>query len=271
MKDKMIDMKKLAEKGNVCAQHLYGTFSYSGAHTPKNKKQSLKWLRASKDSHPGSAFGLAEFHERGECGLEKSDEIAMNLLKISADAGYREAQEQYAQRMWWKGMNDGKERVDAGRYASIAFSKEGLDSYMKSSRQKINSAPWVLGSLIQYGEGGMKQSLYLAKHYLQIAADGGDPTAYFQLAEVLVKVANLVYDDNLFIPGYSPIPKALYWARKVLAETDLQIQNASGEKSTRMFIDQLETAVKSRCANCNRGNKETLLVKIIVPLSCCVR
>ena len=115
----------------------------------------------------------------------------------------------------------------------------------------------------------MKQSLYLAKYYLQIAADGGDATAYLQLAELLVTVANLVYDNNLFIPGFSPVPKALYWARKTLDEHDLQ--NATGEKSTKMFIEQLETAAKSSCANCNRGNKETLLVKWIVPLSCCVR
>ena len=58
----------------------------------------------------------------------------MNLLKISADGGYRNAQDHYAAKMWWKGMDDGKERVDAGRYASIAFSKEGKDAYVESSR-----------------------------------------------------------------------------------------------------------------------------------------
>jgi len=247
--------KKLAEKGDVCAKQWIAMMSYVGASDegiPKNKKLSLKLYRATRDSHPGSAHGLAEFHKKGECGCEKSEEIVINLLKISADGGYRIAQEEYAAKMWWKGLGNGKERVDAALYATLACSNLQI-CLSKSNDDEIvfQSAYWILGVLFQFGEGGMKQSWSLAKHYLQMAADNGDSFAYFSLAQVLITVGNLVYDGNVYIPGFSPVPKALYWARKAFAEKDLFLKDEKAMEEPRRFTEKLEAEAKQHCANCN--------------------
>ena len=268
--------KILAEKGNVCAQQWIAMMSYIGASDegiPKNKKLSLKLLRATRESHPGSAYGLAEFHKKGECGVEKSEDIVRNLLKISADGGYRIAQEEYAAKMWWKGLGNGKERVTAALYATLACSILQKGGILQKGDKTIQmqSAYWVMGCLFEFGEGGMKQSWFLAKHYLQMAADNGDPFAYFPLAEVLVTISRLAYDGNLYIPGFSPVPKALYWLRKAFAEKDLFLKDKQATEPITKFAQDLESEVKKRCANCYMGSKETNIIKLVVPLSCCVR
>lgn len=265
----------MAAKGNVCAQFMLAGLLYSGRTIPKNKKQALKLLRACQDSHPGSASLLIMFHKYGDCGFEKSEEKQMILLKQSAEGGYRQAQEEHASQMWWKGRDDGPERVDAGRYASLVYNlyKYRRHRDLDWDGNEMQSFGWVLGALFFYGEGGMKQSWYLAKHYLQIAANNGDPFAYFQLAQALIHESQSIYDGNLFIPGFSPVPKALYWARKAFDEKNVKvfISDQQAIAPLRQFTQQLESEVKRCCANCNRGTKETKIIKLVVPLSCCVR
>ena len=179
-KERADGIKKFAQKGNICAQGLLAGLLYGGQNTAltRNKRQALKWIRASKDQHPTSLYMFAAMHEKGECGVEKSEEKRMSLLKESADGGCRDAQMEYAYLKWWEGMGNGKEREDAARYASLACSEKEVKSYIWLLNQlddevSMQSAEWILGVLFQFGEGGLDQSLNLAQHYLQIAVDKG--------------------------------------------------------------------------------------------------
>ena len=260
-------IKRLAKKGNVMAQHFLGGFYLNGLKGfPVNKKLALKWFRASKDHHPASLFFLGNFHRTGDCGVEKSEVKFRSFMKEAADAGYIDAQDEYAYLCWW-GTGGEVDRVSAARYASLRFS-HGDDG--TESGQKSVASAWILGSLRQFGEGGLDQSQILAKHYLQLAVDRSHTFAYFQLAQELINENRLVYDGsvdgNTTVPGFCPIPKALYLARKALAEEGL-FQNKHAYESTRNFIEHLEAKVKHSCANCNKAAWKLKNKKLM----CCAR
>lgn len=247
----------MAAKGNESAQHLLAGHYLSGNAIKVNKKQALKWIRASEDTHPGSAYFLAEFYKNGDCGVEKSLVKVRSLYKKSSEAGDRESQEEYASMCWW-GTGGETDRVTAAWYASLVCN----DKSRRSSKAKqIQSAEWVLGSLFQFGEGGMKQSLYLAWHYLSIAVEREDPFAYYQWAQLSVIMSKMHYDGNIFIPGFSPVPKALNWARKAFSEDGLIKDDKQATEEPRAFVAELEMQVKKCCANCNKlsGKKNKLM------------
>jgi len=93
-----------------------------------------------------------------------------------------------------------------------------------------------------------------------LRTEGGDPMACFQLAELLVHESRTIYDGNINIPGFSSIPKALYWARKSVAESGLYVKGPGFEHS-KEFIRNLEAKVQTCCAECDKDAK----------LMCCVR
>ena len=128
-------------------------------------------------------------------------------------------------------------------------------------------AACLLGWLHLYGEGGLDQSLCLARHYLQRSADGGHYRAFFYLAKTLIDLGKLQYDSNIFIPGYSPVPKALYWYRESLEHAIIE-----GEEGilplVRTHLKELEASVQDHCANCDK--KANALPKGD-KLKCCVR
>jgi len=224
---------------------------------PINKRQALKWLRASKDSHPCSLFLLAAMHQAGECGLDRSEEKRRSLVKVCAEGGYKDGQEEYAAMCWW-GMGGNVDRETALLYATLAC-RDGVGD-PNDIKNNYSKSACLLGWLYQYGEGGVDQSVTLAKHYLQLSAEGGDPMACFQLAELLVHESRTIYDGNIDIPGFSSIPKALYWARKSVAESGLYVKGPGLEHS-KEFIRKLEAKAQNCCAECGEDGK----------LMCCVR
>ena len=221
-----------------------------------NKRQALKWARAS-NGHPCSLFIIAAMHQLGECGLDRSDEKRRSLVKELAEGGYKDGQEEYGAMCWW-GMGGDVDRETALLYATLAC-RDGVGD-PEDIKNNFSKAACVLGWLYQYGEGGVEQSITLAKQYLQFSADGGNSMAYFQLAELLIHESKSIYDGNRSIPGFSPIPKALYWARKSVAESGLYVKGPGFEHS-KEFIRKLEAKVQSCCAECDKDGK----------LMCCVR
>lgn len=240
----------MAANGNGYAQYLLAGHYYGGNFTKVNKKQALKLAKASENTHPGSAHMIAEYHKNGYCGVEKSDVKVRNLSKKSADAGDRTAREEYASMCWW-GQGGEKDRATAAWYASLVCNDEKRKG-SKPEHVQYQSAEWVLGSLFQFGEGGMQQSFYLAQHYLSIAVERGDPFAYFQLGQISVIMGKMHYDGNIFIPGFSPVPKALNWARKAFSEDGLIKDDKQATEEPRAFVAELEMEVKKCCANCKK-------------------
>jgi len=264
-------IKRWAKKGNIFAQNLLAGLLYAGDNPafPANKRQALKWARASK-GHPHSLFLIGSMHGTGECGLEKSEEKVRSILKVCAEGGYKDGQEEYAAMSWW-GKGGGVDRETALRYATLACRDGKTDV-----QENLTQAACTLGWLYQFGEGGVDKSIPLAKHYLQLSSDGGHSMAYFQLAELLINDGLAVYDGNISIPGFSPIPRALYWARKSVAEDEKEgMYVRKGTTAVKEFIQKLEVIVQKSCTNLDKGNsmqqfgEVTLLSK--VKLMCCGR
>ena len=69
------------------------------------------------------------------------------------------------------------------------------------------------------------------------------------------------YHGNIFIPGFSPVPKALNWARKAFSEDGLIKDDKQATEEPRAFVAELEMQVKKCCANCNKlsGKKNKLM------------
>ncbi|KAK1736843.1 hypothetical protein QTG54_012288 [Skeletonema marinoi] len=49
------------------------------------------------------------------------------------------------------------------------------------------------------------------------------------------------------IPGHSPIPKALFWARKALEDDSFPLRD-----NVTLILSAMENEVKNHCANCRK-------------------
>eukprot|EP00985_Skeletonema_marinoi_P033328 scaffold41036_cov95-Skeletonema_marinoi.AAC.2 len=111
----------------------------------------------------------------------------------------------------------------------------------------------------------------MSLHYTTLTASQGDPKACdteegdpcdnpvptFNLSLSLFHLCFERYEGIMEIPGHSPIPKTLHWARRALKvdpTNDFVIK----------FILMVENEAKSHCTNCRKGAEGS-------PLKRCVR
>ena len=151
---------------------------------------------------------LAKMYEDGcsENGIVKSEEKAIALYKRAADLGNTEAQDKLAFLLFWK-----DDFVGAIYYATLATENR---PYAPNEYGAAVHAAYVLGNAYHYGKIGLKEDAYLARHYLRIAAEANVHKAYLRYGESLIMVGDKQHRGITSIPGFSPIPKALYWFRK---------------------------------------------------------
>ncbi len=72
---------------------------------------------------------------------------------------------------------------------------------------------------------------------------------FYKFGLALLALCKEQYDGSICIPGHSCIPKALYWYRKAAARLD-------AEASKIEECNEMESIVKSFCANCNKKEDE---------------
>ena len=89
---------------------------------------------------------------------------------------------------------------------------------------------------------GLTKSLVLAKHYSEKNPE--DELSAYILSCALLQLGKDRYEEIMEIPGHSPIPKALFWARKALTvKTNDHVTE---------LISMVENETKSHCANCRK-------------------
>ena len=115
-----------------------------------------------------------------------------------------------------------------------------------------------------YADCGLTKSLILARHYSEKSVEDTDPKALptfdHNFSNELYHLSVERYERALTIPGHSPIPKSLFWARRAL-KGDLTVET---NDLVIKFISMIETKENSRCTNCRKEAGSS-------PLKRCIR
>ena len=87
----------------------------------------------------------------------------------------------------------------------------------------------MMGHLFMRAECGLTESLILGKHYSEMyfedeeEGDPCNPVSAFKLSLALYCLDFDRFERIMDIPGHSPIPKSLFWARRAL-KGDLKVE-----------------------------------------------
>jgi TPR repeat protein len=225
-------IKKWAEKGYSWAQMKMAGYYFTGCQEGLipidkkktiDKKKAIEWLKLSCENESpdlDAIYTLAKEYEYGK-NVEKSKEKAIALMKKAADMGSRRAQDSV---VIYLGEKHNLILADSVYYATLAIA-ERPPSYLCGASPH---SAFVLGNAFNDGVGGLEQNIFLARHYLSIAVQGNkdaiDPRvefkdgyerAYWYYADALLYQGVEVFGEgNMSVPGFSPVPKAMYWFHK---------------------------------------------------------
>ena len=185
--------------------------------------------------------------------LERNELKCMHYLKEAADLGHRDAQQQLAKTYNARRWNNAKEK--------------SLHYFTLAASQGDAEARGMLGHNFMRAECGLTESLVLAKHYSEkYFEDEEEDDPYnnsfpaVNLSYTLYRLGLDRFERIMDIPGHSPIPKSLFWARRAL-KGDLKVET---NDLVIKFISMIETKEKSRCTNCRKEAGSS-------PLKRCIR
>ena len=224
---------KHANKGRAWAQAYVGTWYWNGMNGfALDKQKGLKLIKDSADQRdPDGLFEMAMIYLRGEI-LDrhelKYESKHLHYLKEAADLGHGSAQRMLG--VSYKECNNENEHL---HYTTLAASQGDFEACGKLGAYFINAGC------------SLTKSLVLAKHYSEKNAEDELSAYIFSLA--LFQLSNERYEGFLGIPGHSPIPTILFWARKAQESELLPIQGEATE-----LISMVENKAKSHCANCRK-------------------
>jgi len=226
---------KHANKGRAWAQMQLGTWYLRGMNGfALDKQKGLQLLEQAADQRDPDALFMMALAYSGEM-LERDESKYMYYLKEAADLGQQGAQKELATA--YNRQNNEEEKIL--HYATLAAS------------QSMSAACGMLGHLFMRAECGLTESLILAKHYSEkyfedtVEGDPCTPVSAFNLSLALFHLSFKRYEGIMEIPGHSPIPKSLFWARRALKvdpTNDFVIK----------FISMVENEAKSHCTNCRK-------------------
>ena len=261
-------IKKCAEKGLSFAQYkmaLYCNHGIEESNIPIDGKKWIEWLQlASENNSPDldAMVDLASAYYMGTA-VEKSKEKAVALLKKAADMGSRRAQDRIAIYLYDEGKNGSTS--DAIYYATLAIGeRQNFVHYGAAVR-----SAFVLGCAFHYGDV-VEENPYLARHYLKIAVQGntdelvcteayvqeGYEKAYSLYGEALFMLQDELYDGKNDVPGFSSIPKAMYWFHKAAAVQcgcgDPKCWRESSKRKGKRWIDKIKAEESKKCSYCSK-------------------
>mmetsp|Transcript_28046 Transcript_28046/g.40098 ORF Transcript_28046/g.40098 Transcript_28046/m.40098 type:complete len:431 (+) Transcript_28046:88-1380(+) len=232
-----------ANKGRAWAQFHIGRW-YSNETgkeigIPIDKEKGLHFLKQAADQRDSDAF--LEMAKMSFTSPERDETKRMYYLKEAADLG-----NQIAQVLLADAFN--RQKDDKGRLHYITLAASQGDPNALSN----------LGYLFMKGECGLARSLILAKHYNGKSLKDTEKLAEIQcqhfayvFSTVLFDLSCDQYEGFLGIPGHSPIPEVLFWARRALEVEGNSLQ----EQETSNVIDlisEIENKTKNHCANCRK-------------------
>ena len=230
-------ISKHANKGRAWAQFDVGTCYLRGMNGfALDKDKGLQLIEESADQRdPDGLLQLALLYKGG--ALEWDESKYMYYLKEAADLGHQSAQLQLST-----------------IYHKCSNKKEHLHYITLAASQGDPNACGKLGAYFVHSECGLTKSLVLAKHYFEKVfeyAGKVDPCvnslSAYDLSCALLQIGSVRYEGVLEIPGHSPIPRSLFWAR-----TALKGDSASAKDHANGLISMVENQAKSHCTNCLR-------------------
>ena len=244
---------------------LYYNHGIEEANIPADGKKRIEWLQlASENNSPDldAMVDLASEYLSGTA-VEESKEKTVALLKRPP--------------IWEAGeLRIGRVAIDLGveggngipadaiYYATLAIGERPTVIHYGAA---VRSA-FVLGCAFYCGEGGMEENPYLARHYFKIAVQGntdglvhtelyvqdGYERAHRRYGESMFMHHHEVYDGRTHVPGFSPIPKALYWFHKAAAlQCGCGNPNCWKEVSKREakdWIEMIKAEESKKCSYC---------------------
>ena len=217
-----------SNKGKAWAQMYFGARYLNGIHDfSLDEKKGLKLIEEAADQRdPDALFMLALEYNIGE-KLERDESKYMYYLKEAANLGFSDAQRMMG--ITYDGQKD--DNIMHLHYITLAAS------------QGDSKACGMLGAHFMNAECGLTKSLVLAKHYCEKNLEVVNSAFNFSIA--LYELGKERYEGFLEIPGYSPIPKFLFWIRRAL-----KLDSAAMKYRATELISMIETKVNSHCTNC---------------------
>ena len=212
---------------------------------PFDKAKGRKLIKQAAEQRNADACYLmaAEHHRLGEIAPGHKGPRLM-YVKEAADLGHIDAQYELARNVTQFETSDTRETLL--HYVTLAAS------------QGDSKACGMLGQMFMKDEGMnlftsaecvQTKSFVLAKHYsekrLEDAEEDHPALEAYIVSAALWKLGVERYEGIVEIPGYSPIPKALFLARKAL-DTESSIIKDHAIK----LVAHIETDAKNHCANC---------------------
>lgn len=231
--DKMDEMQlSLANEGRAYAQYHVGRMhELGGGGFPMDAERAVRWFQlAAEQGHSMAQFHLAFHTFQGTGGLTKSLPGARRLFELSANGGEPQAQ------FWLGAFYIGGHEV-AGRKDP----KKALQLISLSASQGQEQGLDCLGDLFAKGDI-VEKSLDRALHYYSVASYSRHVSSLLSLAKTVVAFAEERFGDAE-LPGSSPLPIALGWARKAAEE---------GCEEANRFIREYETKLSKYCSCCKK-------------------
>eukprot|EP00985_Skeletonema_marinoi_P019784 scaffold11482_cov103-Skeletonema_marinoi.AAC.3 len=232
-----------SNKGKAWAQTQIGMW-YLGEESGSNffafdEEKGLQFLKQAADQRDSDAL-LEMALAYSEKTLKWDESKYMYYLKEAADLGHPGAQRMLG--LAYESSNDEKTRL---HYITLAAS------------QGDAVACYTLGAYFMCVECGLTKSLILAKHYSEKSLEDDEeikdlvPFSACNFSCALLDLDEVRYEGVMEIPGHSPIPKALFWARKSL---ELANDSFPMRDNAIHVISDCEEA-KRHCANCMKENE----------------
>jgi TPR repeat protein len=212
------------------AQYKLGMCYLNGRGVNADPRQAVVWFKkaAAQGNYKQAEHELGEIYNFGK-GVRKSPPEAARWYKKAADSGF--ALSQYALgNMLNNGEGVPRNRTEGARLLTLA------------AEQGVDAAQCALAYCYENGEG-LEPSLEKSLYWNKKAADQGNVTAMANYGGNLLYAAAAKYQGSVEVVGHSPVPEALYWARKSVAAGNMDAQS---------LVDQLETAIGNVCANCQK-------------------
>lgn len=217
-----LTMKK-AQEGHAWAQYSIGTKFESGNGTAENVQEAAHWFKLSAEQ--GHPWGMSSY---GTLLLNQGQREGKRWVEKSVECGFVKAQ-----------YNLGQYYLEGKGGIIPKDPTMAIGLLQQSADRGFDMAECALGTCYDHGEG-VPRDLEKAYYWHLRAANQGNATAMNNVGANLMQLAQEKY-GSVEIPGKSPIPQAMKWARKAAAQ---------GDEDAARVVSQMETASLRACAQC---------------------
>lgn len=225
------ELQRLAEAGNVLAEHYMGQLYLSGKGVPRSDERAVEWFRrAAAKGDAASAHNLGVIHERSTGALRDRGE-ALKWYRFAAERGFARSQANLGHLLSQDGDPEARQWIEKaaaqkeprGLYLLAMLhlqaggqEQQGAELLRQAAQGKDRDAQYRLALLYGTGEGVPKDER-LAMQWLRRAAGQRQPEAQYLLAAAYARGQyGLKRDDE----------EAARWLRRSARQGNVEAQYA---------------------------------------------